>query len=146
MHQKDGRATILTFAKVSSGVFIYLDEKGVTPVGLDGGGGIDTTTKRNIRYRTKHPKSLIEVSDSSISGLFHSDCLSEIMEQINVNQWITLTFANGKTWQFMGWLNKFTPGEQVEGGQCSCTLQIIPSMETESGVEVGVKKNGSLVS
>ncbi len=56
---------------------------------------------------------------------------------INVNQVITVTFPDGDTLQFWGWLQTFTPGEMVEGEQPTAEVTITPGNIDDAQAEVG---------
>jgi hypothetical protein len=51
----DGHSTIFMFSEAPT---IKLFEKEVTPPGMTSGGPIDTTTMRNVAWRTMTPRSL----------------------------------------------------------------------------------------
>lgn len=127
--QKDGFATLVDIA----GATLY--EKGVQTPGLDGGGAIETTTMRNTTYRTKAPKSLIDVTDISFRAAFDAIALTTLIASINVNQEITLTFPDTSTLVVWGWLDKFTPDESVEGEQPEAQCTIVVSNVNGSDVE-----------
>lgn len=118
----DGFSTTITLANGTT-----LFEKSVTPPGLDGGGAIDTTTMRNTLYRTNSPKSLITLSESSVTVAYDPAAYSTLITALNTNQLITITFPDTSTIAFWGFLNSFTPGENTEGEQPTAELTIIPS-------------------
>lgn len=130
----DGHSTRLSFAADTTVKFY---EKTVTPPGIDGGGAIDTTTMLNTTYRTKSPKALKDVSDAALTVAYDPACIPEILALVNVNNLITVTFPDGDTVAFWGWLDKFTPGELVEGEQPTADIEIIASNVNDSGVETG---------
>lgn len=128
----DGYQTLIGFA---SSPTVKLYEKSVTPPGMDAGGEVDTTTMHNTRYRTRNPKALITMSTSSLKAAYDPAVYPQIVALIGVNNLITITFPDGSTVAFWGWLNKFTPGELVEGEQPTADVEIIPSNQNSSGVE-----------
>lgn len=128
----DGYQTLVSFAANGT---VHLYEKTVTPPGFDGGGEVDTTTMLNTRYRTRNPKALITLSNSSMKCAYNPVVYPEIVALINVNNLITVTFPDGDTLAFWGWLNKFTPDECKEGEQPTAEVEIIPSNQNSSGVE-----------
>ena len=129
---KDGFKTLITFAAQAGVEFC---EKEVTPPGLDGGGEIDTTCMKNVTLRTKSPKSLITLTESSITASYDPLVYNKILSLINVNNLITITFPDGETIKFWGWLNTFTPGDNVEGEQPTAEITLIPSNVDNSDVE-----------
>lgn len=128
----DGFKTLITFANAPS---IKFYEKTVTPPSIMGGGANDTTTMRNTAWRTKAPKHLKEMGEMQIVAAYDPACYTDVTAIINVNQLITVTFADSTTLQFWGWLDEFTPGESAEGSQPTATVKIICSNQNDSGVE-----------
>ncbi len=131
--QDDGHSTKVTFANDPN---VKLWEKGVTPPGVDGGGANDTTTMHNTIWRTRSPKKLKTMTELTFTAAYDPAVYTQILAQCNVNQLITVTFPNGKTLIFWGWLDKFAPAESAEGTQPSATCTIVPSNQNNSGVEV----------
>jgi len=128
----DGYQTLISFAADPTVLFY---EKTVTPPGIDGGGEVDTTTMLNAAWRTRNSKALITLSNAGITVAYDPAVLPEIVNLVNVNNLITITFPDGDTWAFWGWLNTFTPNEHVEGEQPTAEIEIIPSNQNDSGVE-----------
>lgn len=128
----DGYQTLMTFAAAPTVKFY---EKSITPPGLDGGGETDTTTMLNTVYRTKNPKALITMTNSSMSAAYDPAVYTDILTLINNNNLITITFPDGDTLAFWGWVNTFQPGEHVEGAQPTADVEIIPSNQNAAGVE-----------
>ena len=128
----DGYQTLISFAADPTVLFY---EKTVTPPGVDGGGEVDTTTMLNTTWRTRNPKALISLSNASMRVAYDPETYPEIVALVNVNNLITVTFPDGDTLAFWGWLNTFVPGEHVEGEQPEAEIEIIPSNQNASGVE-----------
>jgi len=129
----DGFSTIIEFAEDSD---VQMWEKEVTPPGMSGGGENDTSTMRNTTWRTRAPKSLITLSESSLSVAYDPAVFDEIVAMLNVNQLVTITFPDSSTLAFWGWIDEFTPGANVEGEQPTADVTIIPSNQNASGTEV----------
>lgn len=128
----DGFATLISFDEDSS---VSMYEKEVTPPGVSGGGENDTTTMRNTTWRTKKPKELITLVESSLTVSYDPAVYDEIIAMVNVNQEITITFPDSSTLVFWGWIDEFTPNSIVEGEQPTAELTIIPSNQNGSNVE-----------
>lgn len=128
----DGFATLILVANLPSVKFY---EKEVTPPGYSGGGAIDTTTMRNTAYRTAAPKQLKSLSPVTAVVAYATDCLDDVWAQIGTNQLITITYPDGSTIAFYGWIDEFTPSNHTEGEQPTATLTIIPSMRDAAGAE-----------
>jgi hypothetical protein len=129
----DGYQTLISFAADTT---VKFWEKTVTPPGVDGGGEIDTTVMANTAYRTRCPKSLITMSNASLTVAYDPATYDEILALVNINTLITITFPDGSKLAFYGWLNSFTPGECQEGEQPTAEIEIIASNHT-GGVETG---------
>ena len=128
----DGHGTIIAFADNPS---VKLYEKEITPPGISGGGANDTTTMHNSAWRTMAPKQLKTMTECSFTAAYDPAVYTEILTMINNNQQITLTFADGSTLIFWGWLDEFTPNAVVEGEQPTAEITIIPSNQNDSQVE-----------
>ena len=131
----DGYQTLVDFSAGTSGVTFGFFEKEVTPPGVAGGGPNDTTTMRNNSFRTMQPKALRTLTPMTEVGAYDPAVYDEIMAMINVNQVITVTFPDGSTLTFWGWLDEFAPGNHVEGEQPTATITIQPSNQDNSNVE-----------
>lgn len=131
----DGHPTTIEFSASQSGEPLLFWEKEVTPPGLQGGGPNDTTTMRNIKWRTKSPKKLISLSPGSFTASYDPAVMEQVLDLLNVNNQITVTYPNGDTYTFWGWLDEFTPNACVEGEQPTATCTIEPSNTNASGVE-----------
>lgn len=129
----DGYQTLISFAADPTVLF---EEKTVTPPGIDGGGEIDTTTMLNTTWRTRNPKALITLSNASMTVAYDPAVFPEIVALVNVNTLITVTFPDGDTLAFWGWLNTFVPGENTEGEQPTADIEIIPSNRDAGGNEI----------
>lgn len=128
----DGFATLIEFDEDSN---VQMWEKEVTPPGVSGGGENDTSTMRNTTWRTKSPKGLKSLSQSSAVVAYDPAVYDEIIAMVNVNQQITITFPDDSTLVFWGWIDEFTPNAAVEGEQPTAEITIIPSNQNASGTE-----------
>jgi len=131
----DGHPTTIAFALTPSGETLLFWEKEVTPPGLNGGGPNDTTTMRNSVWRTAAPKKLFSMSAGSFIAAYDPEALDQVLTMLNVLTQITVTYADGATYVFWGWLNEFTPGACVEGEQPTATVSIEPANQDADGVE-----------
>ena len=133
----DGHPTTVTFSSGESGVVLseLMFEKEVTPPGVSGGGPNDTSTMRNSVWRTMQPKSLKSLTPLSFTAAYDPAVFDEIVAMANVNQSIVVTFADGSTLTFWGWLDEFTPNAVVEGEQPTAEVTVVPSNQNGSGVE-----------
>lgn len=128
----DGYQTLVDFADFPTVTF---KEKTVTPPGIDGGGAIDTTTMRNEDWRTFQPKALKTLTEGNMVVAYESIFYADALSMLQVNQLITVTFADGSTYAFWGWVDKFTPNECKEGEQPTAQVMFHPSNQDASGNE-----------
>lgn len=129
----DGFSTIITIANLPT---VKMFEKEVTPPGFTAGGAIETTTMRNTAYRTNAPRKLKSLSPMTSTVAYATSALEGIWAQIGVNQLITVTFPDGSSLVFWGWIEEFTPSNMVEGEQPTANLVVQPGMRNADGAEV----------
>jgi hypothetical protein len=129
----DGFPTYITFANIPT---VKLYEKEVTPPGMTANGPIDTTTMRNTAWRTMAPKQLKTMPQISATVAYATDAIEVLYGQIGVNQPVTVTFPDGSSVSFWGWIEEFTPGANTEGEQPTASLTVQPSLRNADGTEV----------
>jgi len=133
MRIDDGFPTLIEFS-ANPGVKLW--EKEVTPPGITAGGPTDTTTMRNTTWRTMAPKRLKSLSQCSFKAAYDTAVYVQLNAMIGVNQLITLTFVDGSTLAFWGWLDDFKPDAVTEGEQPTAECVIQPSNQDADGDEV----------
>lgn len=135
----DGFSTTITLTSPAATMGITALEKTVTPTGWEGGGPIPITTMRNTLFRTQVPKQLQQLGTMTLTVAWDpvqlDSLAATIAAAINVNQLITITFPDGSTFAFYGWIDEFKPQEHREGEQPLATMTVIPSMVDTSGAE-----------
>lgn len=129
--QGDGYQTTIDFSssEMTSDALIIriMEEKEVTPPGFAGGGANDASTMRNVTWRTMSPKSLKTLTPVTLAVAYDPALYDEMDAMINDNQLITITFPDGATLAFWGWIDEFTPNASIEGEQPTANITIIPS-------------------
>lgn len=128
----DGFSSIIGFS-LDASVHVY--EKTIKPPGIHAGGAVDTTTMRNTAYRTANPKRLKTLSESTVKVAYATTVLAQMLAMVGKNQQITVTFSDGSSWNFFGWIDEFTPGDLVEGQQPEAEMKLIPSNQDNTGTE-----------
>ncbi len=109
----DGYQTLISFALAPG---ILFKEKEVQPPGLDSNGEVDTTTMRNIRWRTKQPKHLITATDVNFKASYDPAVFQTIINDlIGKNNILSVLFPDGSVVEVWGWLDKFVPDTNKEG-------------------------------
>lgn len=134
MRLDDGFSTIIEIDGLTSAKFY---EKTVQPPGLDGGDPINTTTMRNVAWRTFAPKALKTLSEMKVTVAYDPAFFgtTQALAILNVNKEITITFPDGSTLVFWGYLAKFEPDDLQEGEQGEADMTIQPTNVNSSGVE-----------
>jgi len=125
---KEGLGTTITFAGHT--FTLTIDPSSITPPGLDGGDAIDSTSLSNVLYRTKEPKSLIDVTDGGLTVFYDPAAWDDIVSAMNDNVLITVTFSNSDTLAFYGYIKTFEPGESVEGEAPSAEMVVVATAQT----------------
>lgn len=130
----DGHATTYTFANFPN---VKLYEKEITPPGMSGGGANNTTTLRNVRFRTFAPKKLKTLTNSTFVAAYDPAVYIDLFSMLQVKQLISVTFPPpvSRKLSFWGWLDEFQPNRVVEGEQPTAQCTVIPSMENNNQVE-----------
>ena len=132
---RDGFSTKVTF---ESDPDISFWEREVTPPGIDGGEPVPQTTMHNLIWRTMRPRFLKTLTPMSLTAAYDPDLYDEALAIINVETTVTVTFTDLSTLAFFGYLQKFDPGNHVEGTQPDCGIVIIPTnWDHASSVEAG---------
>lgn len=120
----DGFSSKITFAAAPT---VSLWEKTVKPPGLDGGEKVETTTMHNVTYRTMGPRQLKTLMDTTTKCAYDPIIYQTVLALINVRTTITVSFPDGSTLAFFGYLQKFEPDELQEGTQPEATVTIVPT-------------------
>ena len=136
---KDGFSTIIKL----TGADVTFWEKAVTPPGLDGGEPIDITTMRNISVRTKSARDLYDVTPAALNVAYDPTVYDSIIAAININQSIVITFPDGGTLTWYGYLQKFTPEALEEGKQPMAAISLVPTNITDDVETIPVMVAGS---
>ncbi len=129
----DGFSTTITMSNLP---LAHLWEKEITPPAMQAGGPIDTTTMRNLKWRTKAPKQLKTMGKVTATCAYASVTFEELQEQVGQKQIFTVTFPDKSTWSFWGFMDEFTPGAYKEGDQPTAVVTFECSMTDLDGAEV----------
>lgn len=120
----DGHSTLVT---IGSDPDCSFWEKTVTPPGLDGGDPVETTTMHNDVWRTMAPRKLKTLTDLTTTAAYDPVIYTQLVGRINEETTITVTFPDGSTLAFYGYLRSFIPDEVSEGEQPTATATITPT-------------------
>jgi hypothetical protein len=120
----DGYRSLVTIAADTD---ISLWEIGVTPPGMDGGDPIDTTTMHNDTYRTMASRALKTLTEFTFRFAYDPAVYTQLETNINVETTITITYPDGSTLAFYGFLRSAEFDELVEGTRPEGTATITPT-------------------
>lgn len=115
---------------IESAMTINFWEKGVTPPGIDGGEAVVTTTMHNSVWRTMNSSALRTLTPVTFRAAWDVDAYDEIVVIINEIKSITVYLpapSGNRKITFYGFLNRFEPGELVEGTQPEASVTIVPT-------------------
>jgi len=121
---EDGYQSLVTIAADTN---IDFWEKTSQPPGLDGGEPIPITTMHNVLYRTFVARELITLTPISFTAAYDPAVYDQILAVLNVHTTITVSFSDGSTIAFYGYLQKFEAAALVEGTQPEATITIVPT-------------------
>ena len=135
----DGFRTLITFALNPT---INFWEKEVMPPGYDGGDPVSTSTMHNLTFRTMNPRKLVTMSECTVLVAYDPFLFSQsgnnLFGLLNRKTTVTVTFPDGTTLAFFGYLQKAKPNACKEGDQPDMEITIIvTNQDPVSGVETG---------
>jgi len=126
---EEGFSTTITYADDAD---VQMQVVTLTPPPLSGQGAIEITTMENTAWETMYPKKLKSLQPMSLTVAYDPAVFDEIVTMLNANQLITITFPDGATWQFWGFIDEFTPGAQEKGERPTADMTIIPTLVDDS--------------
>jgi hypothetical protein len=130
---REGFHSKITFTRFPA---VSFWEKTVDPPGYEGGEPIDQTTQFNAAFRTRWPRTLIDVTPISIpDAAYDPNVYNQMILMINVNDTVTIAFQDGSTIAFYGYLRSFNPNPTREGEQPTCSITIVPTNVDSSFAE-----------
>jgi hypothetical protein len=129
---EDGYRTLVTFASIPTA---SLWEISITPPGMDGGDPVDTTTMHNDDYRTMAPRALITLTEFTFTAAYDPNFYNQLLTIVNVETTVTVTFPDGSTLAFFGFLQKIEPEELVEGTMPTVSVTVCPTNTDSTGAE-----------
>lgn len=132
---RDGHPTKITIA---ADVNIDFWEKSIQPPGIDGGDPINMTTFFNTTWRVMRPRTLATLTEVSLTALYDPIVYDQIVAIINQETTITITFNDGSTVAFFGFLQTFEPQEVEDGEAPEAEITIQPTnWDASNSVEAG---------
>jgi len=130
----DGYQALITLA-VSTTISLW--PLTVQPPSLDGGEAIPTTTMLNTKLKTFSPQALITMLASPVQCGYDPRLFNQVLASSIINKptTITITFMEGSTLAYYGWLQKVDFGPLAIGAFPSCTATLFPSNQDLAGFE-----------
>ena len=120
----DGYQALVTISSLTT---VSFWEKTVKPPGIDGGDPIDITTMHNADWRTRVPRSLMTLTDSTGKAAYDPNVYNQLLTVVNVNATITVRWADGSTLAFYGFLRMLEFDDLAEGVQPELSYTITPT-------------------
>jgi hypothetical protein len=134
---EDGFSTKLAIAGYLT---LKIQEKTVTPPGMEGGDPIPVTTMHNTTWRTFRARDLITLTPITVVAAYDPDVYSDdqVQSVINLETNMTLEFPDGSDLDFFGFVQNWMPSENSEGVQPEGTMTIVPTCyDPTNDVEAG---------
>lgn len=131
----EGFSTKVAFARLAT---FSVWEKTVQPPGVDSGEPVETTTMHNLIWRTQNPRKLKTLTPHSFKAAYDPNMYNQVINTlIGINGSITVTYPDGSTLDYYGYLQKIEPDQIEEGKQPEATVTIVPTNVDTSGAEAG---------
>ncbi len=119
---REGAPTLISL----TGSGVTFAEIEVTPPGVDGGGGNDTTTLADT-LRTMYPKKTKTITKPTLKVAYDPLVYRTIMTSVNIIQLIIVTFPDARKLSFYGWLDVFKPEAMRHGERPVAEIEIVVS-------------------
>ena len=120
----DGFSTTIALTNLTT---ISFWETDVAPPPIDGGEPIDLTTHHNTTWRTFANRSLKTLEPFDITAGYDPNLYSQTILQINVTQSMTVTFPDGSTLTFWGFMRRMVKASLVEGTMPTVVVTFVPT-------------------
>ncbi len=120
---RDGYATLI---QIGVTPLLALYEREVTVAAAQGGGPIESTTMRNLAYRTKDPKTLKQMGDL-MATVCSTTTTYQTIEQDLINEptFCLVAWPDGSTLKLYGYVDQFSPAGFSEGNLPTFNLLFI---------------------
>lgn len=134
LKMRDGHPTLVALARFPD---IAFWERTVTPPGIDGGDAVDTVTMHNDEWRTKGPRRLKEMTESTFTAAWDPVLYTDLQSVVNELDSVTYHFPEGSAVAVWGWVRVAEPQEMSEGEMPEIEITIEISNEDPDGNEEG---------
>lgn len=119
----DGAKVSITFAQGSLSVGVV----GLQPTALDTGEPIEITTLNNSNIKTYLAPTFKDLRELKLTCQYGSATLTALLAQLGVNQLVTVTWSDTKTWTFYGYIRSATPNEMTAGKLPTMEIVVQPT-------------------
>lgn len=132
---KDGFSTRIAHSLAPTVAFWV---KSLTPPSLDGGDPVEQKTMHSVLYEQVAPRTLVKTGPVVYKVAYDPIVWSTLPALINKKGSATIQFSNTATVTSWAYIQKFDPGEVVDGTQPDGTVTIVttntdPSDDSEAG-------------
>ncbi len=110
-------------------------EKTVGVPAIEGGDPIDQSTMHNTTWMTQLPPTLKKLEPFTLTAAYDPNVISQAIAQCNINQTLTVSWPDGSTLAFFGWLRKIEFADMALGTLPECTVTLEASNLDGSGAE-----------
>jgi hypothetical protein len=136
---KDGYQSLIYFnalAALGDPAHGFFRERTVTPPALDSNGVLDTTTMRNLVFRSYQPKRLLGVPAPFSAEVDYDPAIFGIGPTLylNIVDWVVIQFPDGSQLRFYGWIGKFAAKALKEGEMSWADIDVHNSFQDAFGV------------
>ena len=100
-----GAGTTIGYSTTQGGTYTQILETIKVPMSSPKVGSVDMTNNNSTNYTEEKVPGFIKQGDISISGNYRADMQALIRAQLRVKQWFQVTFNDGSTDQFYGWIS-----------------------------------------
>lgn len=132
---RDGFSTRFTHSLIPT---VAMWVKSLTPSGLDGGDPVEQKTMHNIRWAPVAPQTLIKSGPITYKVAYDPYVWVSVPPVINKEGIGTILFSDTSTVSYFSYIQKFDPGECVDGTQPDGTMTVIcTNWDPVNSVEAG---------
>lgn len=111
----------------TDGLFACIREMEFTPPTIEGGGPNDTSTMRNVAWRTRQPKSLKTLGQMTIVCSMDPAVYQVFVNIVNKNRPYGIRFPDGAAVVLWAWMDNVAPQSAKEGEMPRIEIVLIPS-------------------
>jgi hypothetical protein len=119
---QDGYQTLIAF-KLHPDIAFH--EITVQPPGIEGGDPKESTTMHNLRWKSKSPRRLKDMTNANATVGYDPALYTSILAQINKPDTVTIHFPDVSSLAFYGYLKNFMPSELKDGEKPTAKIEVV---------------------